>query len=31
MTTDCPRQWRLGGKRTSFAWMGPNGDSPYED
>jgi alpha-galactosidase len=31
MTTDSPRQWRLGGKRATFAWMGPNGDSPYED
>lgn len=31
MTTDCPRRWKLNGKKAEFAWMGKNGDSPFED
>ncbi|RYG39443.1 twin-arginine translocation signal domain-containing protein [bacterium] len=27
--TDCPREWRLNGKKVEFNWMGVNGGSPY--
>ena len=29
--TDCPRVWRLGGKRVEFDWMGDSGGWPYGD
>ena len=31
METDCPREWRLGGKKTEFAWMGETGGDPFGD
>ena len=31
MRTDCPREWRLGGERATFDWMGAGGADPYKD
>ncbi|MDR3692062.1 MAG: hypothetical protein P4L46_21965 [Fimbriimonas sp.] len=31
LDTDCPRQWKLLGKSTEFAWMGEDGAWPFGD
>ena len=30
LRTDCPREWRLNGKRVAFDWMGELGGNPYD-
>ena len=29
MHTTCPRQWRLGGEKMEYDWMGAEGCSPF--